>query len=123
LLHLLLPVKVLHDEQAFVFGAYTAELWMQIDLLRALIRPFDPVLGAARQVVPFHGAALVALLTGAELFQIIRRRHAADVEEVLVLADSARTGFIAFAFRRDAVNGDFGLVDRYRPGDAQLRTE
>ena len=96
---------------------------MQVDFLGRVIGAFDPVLGATGHVVPGGDAALVAGLAGAELFQVVRRGHAADVEEVFVLTNPARTRVVAFAFGGDAVDGDFRAVDRDRPGDADLRAE
>lgn len=114
---------MLQYEQPFVLGAHAAQARPQVDGRGRRVGALYPVFGAARQVVPADHAALVALLAGTELLQVVRGGHAADVEEVLVLADAPGARLGALAFRRDAVDGDFRAVHRQRPGDADLRAE
>ncbi|MNH38464.1 hypothetical protein D3C79_994980 [compost metagenome] len=110
---------MLQHKQAFVFGAYAAQLRMQIDFLGSRISAFDPVGSATGHVVP-TAPALIAHLAGAELFKVIRGGHAADVEEVFVLTDTLRPGLVTLAFGRNAIDGDLGLVHGDRPGDTDL---
>src|SRR5690606_2105389 len=66
---------------------------------------------------------LEAGLASAKFFRIVRRGLARDVEEGLALADTGGACRRTLALGRDAVDGDFGLVHRDRPGDAQLGAE
>ncbi len=65
----------------------------------------------------------IAALTGAELFEVVRRPHPTDVKKILVLADTQRSGLVGFPFRRKAPDGDFGFIHRNRADHADLRRE
>ncbi len=67
-------------------------------MLRMLIRAIDPAQRAAAEVAPWQIFAEIAALTGAELFEVVRRPHPTDVKEILVLADSQRSGPVGFPF-------------------------
>jgi len=114
---------VLHRVQAFILGARATHDRLQPDLLRGRVGALDPVRGTAAHVVPWHGAARIALLACAEFFQVVRRGHAADVEEVFVLADALRTRCVVLALRRNAVDRHFRLVDGDRAQQTDLRAE
>lgn len=62
-------------------------------MLRMLIRAIDPAQRATAEVAPWQIFAEIAALTGAELFEVVRRPHPTDVKEILVLADTQRSGF------------------------------
>src|SRR3954454_13600429 len=87
-LHEVVPILMLDDEEALVLGLHPAHQRLHANRLGALVRTIDPVLGTAAHVVPPRRAALVGELAGAELLEVVRRRHAGGVEEVLVLADA-----------------------------------
>src|SRR5690606_18031755 len=82
------PVLVLDRVQPLVFGANARAAGVQAERPGLLVRAFDPVGRAATHVVPAHRPALIALLAGPEFLQIIRRRHAAGVEEIFILPDA-----------------------------------
>src|SRR5690606_35603426 len=86
--HFIYPVLVVGHVQALVLRLGAAEQRVHADGLGGLVGPFDPVGRTAAHVVPAQALRLIAFLTGAEFLQVIRRTHAADVEEVLVLADA-----------------------------------
>ena len=73
---------------------------MQVDFLGRFVGAIDLMFAATRHVVPFHGAAGVALLARAKLFQIVGRYPAADSGEVFVLTNSLGTGLGAHALLR-----------------------
>src|SRR5260370_17077499 len=110
-----LPIAVLDHKQTFVLGLGAAGQRFQSDRVGVPVGAVDQVRGAARQIVPWGVPRAIADLTGAKLFAIIRRRHAGRVEEILVLANPARTSLGALAFRRDALDLHLCLANRYRP--------
>src|SRR5208282_4921641 len=55
-------------------------------------------------------AAALGNLTGAELLQVVRRRHTAGVEKVLVLPDAPRPRLGALALRGNAIGRHFRLI-------------
>ena len=114
---------MLHGVQAFVLGLDAAHYRLQADRIGGGVGAVYPVRRAARHVVPRQRAAGIAFLAGAELFEVVGRGHAADIEKVFVLAYAARARFVRFSLGRDAVDGDFGLVDRDRPQQPDLRAE
>src|SRR5690554_4541825 len=121
--HLLDPVLVVQHVEAFVFRRGAAEQRLHADCLGVVVGAFDPLLGPAGEVVPLGQGAVVAVLTAAELLEVIRGAHAGDVEEVLVLADTHATVFGGLAPGREAVDGHLGLVDADRAQHADLRGE
>nr|GEU28163.1 hypothetical protein [Tanacetum cinerariifolium] len=122
-LHDVEPVAVLDRVQAFVLGLHAAHHGVQADVARGGVGTGDPVRGAPAHIVPGQRAAQVTLLAGAEFLEVVRRGHAADVEEILVLADAARAGLVRLALGRDAVDRHFRLVHRERAQHADLRAE
>src|ERR1700687_5730966 len=82
----ILPILVLDEEQPFVLNARAAHQRLQADSFGHRVRTLYHVLGAAGEVVPSGRAAQVGHLAAAELLKVVRRRHAAGVEKVLILA-------------------------------------
>src|SRR6202022_326939 len=58
----------------------------------------------------------------AELLEVVRPRHAAGVEEVLVLPDAPRPRRRTLALGSDAIDRHFRLIDRDGAGLADLGT-
>ncbi len=103
--------------RGFVLATLAGQEGINPHFLRVFVRSVDPQRSAAGQIVPQRGNAGIALLAGAEFFQIVGRAHAGHVEEILVLANAQGAVGRAFALRRKAENVDLGLVDANRPGD------
>src|SRR5580693_7539112 len=114
---------VLDEEQPFILNARAAHPRLQADSFGHRVRTLYQVLGAAGEVVPSGRAAQVGHLAAAELLEVIRRRHAAGVEKVLILADAPRPRRGTLALGGDAVDRHLRLVDRDGAGLADLRTE
>src|SRR5690554_908077 len=121
--HLLDPVLVVQHIEALVLGRGTAEQRLHADRLGVLVGALDPLLGTAREVVPLGQRPVVAFLTAAKLFQVIRRAHARDVEEVFVLTDTQTAVLGRLALGREAIDGDFALIHGNRSNHTNLRGE
>ena len=79
---------VMGDVQRFIFRFHPAESWRETGMFGVLIRAVDPAQRTAAQIAPWQIFAEIAALTGAELFQIVRRPHPANVKEIFILADA-----------------------------------
>src|SRR5579859_5824867 len=102
--HRVLPMLVLDDEQALVLGTHAREQRLEADRVRMLVGALDPVGGPAAQVIPFRIRAVERQLAIAEFLEIVRRAHAADVEEVLVLPDALLAVGQALALVAEAID-------------------
>src|SRR5260370_16596926 len=109
------PVLVLPNEQPFILGAHTAHQRFQADRLGRFVSTLDPVSRSTGQVVPAPCAAQVGHLTSTKLLEIVRRRHAAGVEEVLVLPNPPSSRLCPLTLRRNAVDRHLSLIDGDRP--------